>query len=274
MSKVTTLKAKIKFKPELFKDFVSKIDDLTKISDTIKIKIDSQNILIYSMMGTENILLAFKNYLLSTDDYIEILDRETTFLLEDGVTINLILTGTKKIVKNLGFIKTEFPILCEITHKPVNDPQQSDVRVMKLKNDKITLQIPGGEWNEIKDLNKKMLGNRTNDNNKKWSFRVDSSEFKDIRKLSQINADDSKRILSIEVKEGLVKVLERGVWEMEVDQLDVSVNKYLAFNKSHLQSVNDNGGSIEFKIFETFILISDPISNLIISFEQDFSEED
>ena len=63
-------KVKFKIKSEKFTDFISKLDDLTKIEDTIKLKIDNDNILIYSMMGG-NVMLAFKNYLINTRDYLD-----------------------------------------------------------------------------------------------------------------------------------------------------------------------------------------------------------
>ena len=54
MSKLT-----IQLKRDKFDDFLTKLEDLSKISDTIKLKIDSENILMYSIVG-ETILLAFK----------------------------------------------------------------------------------------------------------------------------------------------------------------------------------------------------------------------
>ena len=42
-------KIKFKIKSDKFSDFINKLEDLTKISDTIKLKIDNDNILMYSM---------------------------------------------------------------------------------------------------------------------------------------------------------------------------------------------------------------------------------
>jgi hypothetical protein len=64
---------KIKFKVnnDKFGDFLTKLDDLTKISTTIKLKIDNENTLIYSVLGKAAVL-AFKNYTLKTKDLFEI----------------------------------------------------------------------------------------------------------------------------------------------------------------------------------------------------------
>jgi hypothetical protein len=41
-----------------------------------------------------------------------------------------------------------------------------------------------------------------------------------------------------------------------------------------LNCINDSLSTIEFSMFETFILIKDEQSNLMLSYEQDFSDDD
>ena len=57
-------------KQDKFSELLTKLEDLAKISDTIKLKIDSENILMYSIVG-ETILLAFKSYLVETNDFFD-----------------------------------------------------------------------------------------------------------------------------------------------------------------------------------------------------------
>jgi hypothetical protein len=52
-------KLKLKVKPEQFSIFISKKNRM--IDDTIKLKIDNDDILMYSMLGG-NVLLAYKNF--------------------------------------------------------------------------------------------------------------------------------------------------------------------------------------------------------------------
>ena len=261
---VTSNKLNIIIKPGNFTDLLEKIDDLTRISDTIKLKIDSENILMYSMMGTENMILAFKNYNLKTDDYFDIKE-------DIEYTLNVIITSAKKFVKNLAFIKSNEKILMEVTHKFDDDVTSSDARLVQIKNAKFKLQIQTGENTEIRDLNKSMLAQRLNLKNKKWSFLVSNSDFLDVKKLSTINSDDSRRILHLNIEDFKVKLSELSLWELEVDESTES-NKHLMFNKSFLPCINDNGNPVQFHVFDTFILIQDIISSLMISFEQDFTE--
>lgn len=252
--------------PNNFNDFVTKVDDLCRISDTIKLKIDSDSILMYSMMGSENMILAFKNYDLKTEEYFNIKE-------DLEYTLNIIITSARKFVKNLAFIKQSEKIVVEVTHKFDDDDSNSDARLVQIKNGKFKLQIQTGENSEIRDLNKTVLSQRMNLKNKKWSFNVSNSDFNDVKKLSSINSDDSRRILHLNVEDYKVKLSELSLWELEVDEVSEN-NKHLMFNKSFLSCINDGGKSVEFHVFETFILIKDDISNLMISFEQDFSDND
>jgi hypothetical protein len=61
-------KIKFQIKPDKISEFIETLEELTRIEDTIKLKIDSDNILMYSILGG-NIMLAFKNYLMNTSDY-------------------------------------------------------------------------------------------------------------------------------------------------------------------------------------------------------------
>lgn len=259
MSSKSSNKLSILIKPENFSDLVSKIEDLTKISDTIKMKIDSENIFMYSMMG-ESIMLAFKNYEIKTKDYFEI-KNDIDYIL------NIVITGSKKFVKNLAFIKTSEKIQMDVTHKFTDEENVSDARVVVLKNGKFKLQIQTGENSEIRDINKSQLTQRLNFKNRKWSFNVINSDFLDVKKLSSINSDETRKVLHLNIEDNKVKLSEVSLWELEVDDVSES-DKHLIFNKNLLSSINDNGKSIEFHVFETFILIKDDISSLMISFEQ------
>ena len=61
-----------------FPEFISKLEDLTKIEDIVKLKIDSENILMYSLVGDTSIV-AFKSHILNTIDYFDVNDSESSF---------------------------------------------------------------------------------------------------------------------------------------------------------------------------------------------------
>lgn len=57
MSKKLTLSLNL----EMFSDFVDKLQDLTNISDTVKLKIDKDYIMAYSMLSNDVAVLCLKN---------------------------------------------------------------------------------------------------------------------------------------------------------------------------------------------------------------------
>lgn len=257
-------KVKFKIKSEKFTDFINKLDDLTKIEDTIKLKIDNDNILMYSMMGG-NVMLAFKNYLIKTRDYLDYGD-------DLEYSIDIIIANAKKFVRNLNFIKDSDKVTMEITYKesPDDDTIMTG-RSLQVSGGKLKVNWMAAEHFEMRDINKVALKQRLDLKGRKWNFTINKSDFSDVRKLSNIN---SERIVNINIINGKVTLSENAAWELEIDSIDVDRNANLMLNKRFLSCINDDMENIEFNIFETFMLIKDDISNLMLSFEQDFSDQD
>jgi hypothetical protein len=256
-------KVKFKINSDKFVDFISKLDDLTKIEDTIKLKIDNDNILMYSMMSSGQTMLAFKNYLVNTRDYLEYGD-------DLEYSIDIIIANAKKFVKNLNFIKDSEKITFEISYKESPDDETiMNGRSLQIVGGKLKVNWISAEHYEMRDINKVALAQRLNLKNRKWNFNINKSEFSDIRKLSSIN---SERIINIGVLNGRVTLSERSSWELEIESID-DRSASLMLNKKFLACINEMD-NIEFSIFETFMLVRDDSSNLMLSFEQDFSSDD
>jgi hypothetical protein len=216
----------------------------------------------YSIVG-ETILLAFKSYLLKTSDYLTIkgdLDN----------TLDIIISGGKKFVKNLGFIKTSEKILMNIDYR-TTDEDINITRFLQIKNGKLKIALQGGEPSEIRDIAKDVLSKRVDIKNSKWNFKISKSEFQDIKKLSSINSEG--KVIHLNVDDKKVLLSETSTWEFQVDEVDIT-DRHLMFNKTFLPSISDNSDNISFYVFETFILTKDDTSHLMISFEQDFSVDD
>lgn len=249
----------LNFNEKKFSDLVSKLQDLTSISDVIKLKIDSENILAYSMLSNDIAVLALKNYLLNTSEYISNFKSEDTF--------DYIITGATKFVKNLKFFNTDLPIVADIAYKQSDDIMH--VRSSKFSNGKLKISCIGGELSKLRDINKTGLSARLDPKNSKWEFKVSKSDFSDVKKLSNINSED--KVLIVNVDNGKVSLTEETKWELEVDDIP-SRNEKIIFNKKYLSNVNEHNDYIEFQIFETFILVRDDNSNLMISFETQFDD--
>ncbi len=258
-----TGKDKFRIKSEKFPEFISKLEDLTKISDSIKIKIEGENTMMYSILGKATVL-AFKNYNIPTNELFEIKDE-----LEYG--IDIVILNAKKFVKNLNFLKENEKVTIEITHKESQEDEDiMDARALQIVGGKLKINWIGGEHYEIKDMNKSKLDQGLNLKNSRWSFNITKSDFTDIKKLSSINGE---RILQIGVKSGKVIISETSAWELEIDTVDSERNSSLILNKKFLGCINDSD-DVCFHIFDNFMLVKHEDSNLMLSFEQNFEDED
>lgn len=251
---------KFKFKGDKIVDFITKLEDLTRIDDTIKLKIDRDNILMYSILGG-NVMLAFKNFLLVTSEF---------FVYDDfDFTIDVIVANSKKFVKNLTFLTSSNSVDIDLNWKKSEESGQVAVRSLQVNGGKLKVKWLGGEHYELRDINKDALKNNLNIKNRKWSFVVTKEDFSDVKKLSNIN---SERIVNITIADGKVIMSERAAWELEVQKIEVSRTANLMLNKRFLSCI-DESQDVEFNIFDNFMLISKENSNLMLSFEQSFDDD-
>lgn len=257
-------KTKFKIKPEKFSDFIDKLDDLTKIEDTIKLKIDNDNILMYSMLGG-SIMLAFKSYLINTREYFD-------YGNDMEYSIDVIISNSKKFVKNLNFIKESDKITLEIAHKESQDDETIRIsRSLQVVGGKLKVNWISGEHYEMRDITKNTLKERLDLKNSKWSFSIDKLDFTNVKKLSSINGE---KIISINIVEGKVSLSEKSAWELEIDSLDEKRNANLMLNKRFLSCINDTFDKVVFSMFDSFMLVKDDQSNLMLSYEQDLNDQD
>lgn len=258
-------KLTLKLNKDKFSDLISKLQDLTNIEDVIKIKIDKENLLIYSLLSNDVSVLALKNYSLNTQEYIDNFDSEYTF--------DYIICGATKAVKNLKFFNSDSPIKLEVNYKESPDDETiMHVRGSHFSNGKLKVSIIGGEQQKIRDINREVLESRLNIKNSKWGFKLLQQDFMDIKKLCSINSED--KIVNINISNGEITFSENSKWELNVDKVESNKNTQLTFNKKYLSNISADSKFVNFNIFETFILVKDDNSNLMMSFEQNFDNED
>jgi hypothetical protein len=181
--------------------------------------------------------------------------------------LDYVIVGASKFVKNLKFFNVSDPIKLDIDYKQVNQDDPLHVRSAKFSNGKLKISCIGGELSKIRDISKSILETRLDSKLSKWSFKVSKSDFSDVKKLSNINSED--KILTINVEDGKVSMSEDHKWELDIDKIE-SKNTKLIFNKKYLSNIDETVDFIDFQIFETFILVRNDNSNLMLSFETDF----
>ena len=253
-------KIKLPLKGENFENFIETIKSLTKINNTIKIKITKDEIFLYSILG-EQIMLAFKNHCLKTTDILNIKD-------DFDSDIEMIITNATKFVKNLSFLKTD-KLTIQFDCKNLNDSDVLLARNINITDGKLKITWLCSEHYEIKDIKHSQLLNIIDLDNKKWSFKINSSDFGDVKRLSTINEN---KLIDINVSNGDVMLSETSAWSLNIDKISTDINENLILNKKFLNSIEDDN-LIEFHIFDNFILLQNENYNLMLSFEQDFNDD-
>lgn len=253
----------LKFKGDNFSNFLLKLKDLTSIGDSINVKIDKENIFIYSTLG-DKFILAFKSFILNLDEYFE-------NSIDIDFRLDLIIHNSSKFVKNLEFLTNEDNLKLKlIYHNDRDEEGVMAVRNFQVIGSKLKINWLSGEKNSsISNITKSIIKDKLDIKNKKWGIEISNSQFKDIKKLSNIN---SKNIIDFEILNNKVFVSETGSWELEIGNTPLENNKF-SMNKKFLKSIDDSLDFINFHLFENFILVSDVSSKLMLSYEQDFSDD-
>jgi hypothetical protein len=209
-------------------------------------------------------MLAFKNNLIKTNDYFEIKD-------ELEYSYDVIIANCGKFVKNLEFIKSQNKITMSLSCKESQDDDSvMNARSIQVVGGKLKVNWLAAERYEMRDINKDVLSERLNLKNRKWSFIINREDFSDVRKLSNINSD---KVININVVDGMVTFSEKAAWELEIGETEKK-SASLIFNKRFFKCIDADRDDIEFSMFENFMLVKDNQSNLMLSYEQDFSDED
>ena len=155
-----------------FNSLLDKLSELQKIGEVVKMKINSKEILVYSLKG-ESSILAFKNYTLPTTDYF-------TFKEEFDYTLDLIVGSISKFIKTAKFFDLSSPDKLQfiLTYKQsAQDEKIMQVRGAQLKDKKFKFAAIISEPFKIRDINKKMLGQILNIDNVQWSFHVKRTDL-------------------------------------------------------------------------------------------------
>jgi len=261
MSKKLSLKLNKRF----FPDLITKIQDLSNINDVVKLKIENDKVLMYSMKANDTAVLALKSYILPTTNYFDDFNQDYLF--------DFVIVNAPKFIKSLKFFDIDTQIKMDVIYKPHHENEDvMQIRSAQFSNGKLKISTIGGEDDKIRDLNAELIETRTDIDNANFNFQITRNDFNDIKKLCAIDSED--KILSIDIENGSITASETSKWELQVGQIDESVNSKIVFNKKYLSNINADMDMIDFHMFETFILVKDNISNLMLSFEQTFDDDD
>lgn len=259
-------KNKFSLRSDNFGGLVARLQDLAHLSDTVKLKFDSDHLLAYSVVANDAAVLCLKAYFLPTADYLD-------GFRADGLH-DLVIAAAPRFVKNLRFFDGCETVRAEMQARPSHeDPSVMHVRSLALstpaaRGDRLRVNLVGAELSKIRDLRREVLAARMDPAKSKWSFSMSGEDLASVRRLSTINSEE--KTITLAVDHGCVYVGEDGKWRLQVAETDQADTR-LTFAKKHLAHIDQSAAAVEVAVFETFILVAAADSRLLLSFETDFS---
>ena len=233
--------------------FLDKVHDLLSIDDEILLKINNDNILLYSIVGEKMNVNAFKSFIFKTNEIF-------SFANDIPKEIRFIITAGGKFESTLkNYLDYKEDIQCEFF---MNDDTYADN--FKFKNSKLKLSINGGDvrgMNTTIDIEK--INKTLNKDNIDFKFALDKNSYAKIKKIASIDAEND--ILYLNIRDKKLTIGEHG-WDLQICEIDHD-DLSITFPKKYFKSITFSEDEINVYVFDTFILVDNLNTNLLIALE-------
>lgn len=233
--------------------FLDKVHDLLSIDNEILLKINNDNILLYSIVGEKMNVNAFKSFIFKTDEVFSFSDqlpKEIRFIIING-------SKFESVLKN--YLDYNETINCEFF---MNDDTYADN--LKLKNSKLKLSVSGGDlrgMNTTIDIEK--INKTLNKDNIDFKFVLDKNSYAKIKKIASIDTEND--ILTLNIINNKLTIGESN-WDLEMCEIEHE-DLTITFPKKYFKSITFTEDSINVYVFDTFLLIDNKNTNLLIALE-------
>lgn len=254
MAKEELKKLNLKISKDKLKELNDYLNDLIKINESLRLKIDSNTFLLYTiatLSGGEasNTFVACKYYYLNTADFF------TGFEINE--TLDWIIVDTKKLIKRLSFFQNDSEININYLSK------NSIISSVIFSDGNLKITQTGGEKNELKNITYNVISERLNPELIEFSLSIPSEEFNKIFKLSKLENEND--IIRVDIKQGEVYFKE-SQWELYLGKVDYKDSSWL-FDKKFLHNMDQEEGYINLNFFESFITNQTKINTLLVALE-------
>lgn len=274
------LNINLKMKGDKFSEFITILKDVSNIDPIVKIKMEGDKTLFYSMKMDGTITTSMKSTIVNTHDIFEIDEKENskTSSIDPNFNYNLdiVLFDAVRFLKQISFYDTESDIKLAISYAVVsiNGSESNHVRLIalngKANNKTFKVNSVCGELSIIKPINIDFIETRLDASNSEWEFEMNAKDIDDVKKLAAINSANEKAI-QLKIENGLVGFSEVGMWDIDVSNIDdKTLDMRILFAKKYLSVINSKIETIKFSKFPTFILVTMEDSKLIMSYEENF----
>lgn len=258
--------------------FRSSLLDLSKISPVIKIKFKGDNMLMYALEASGTIVLAFKSFDYSINDFFQILDddmrKDDSYSgeFDDGMSnkeeeifeLDWIIGDAKIFYSKLSFfdnkeIKGKFNIVERNGVKQINE--------ILLNDGRYKFSYHSSEAHVIRDISIDQLNELLDIETSDIKMVFPTNEFNETKRAATIDSDDSVCIRLYKNK----VIVKQSNWSIVVGDIENHAHrKDFCFNKKFLKYINPKESEINIWAFSTFILYQEDNERFMISYEQEY----
>jgi len=237
--------------------FLKMIQDLTQIDDRILFKFNNDKLLIYSMVGQDTNIHAFKSHIIDMCEIFSLVKNEFE------TDIKYTVKNAKKFFKSIqGLINYKEDIDLKLVYNEDNFGEK-----LMIKNSIYKREFAGDDPTVFKkDINIEAINDAMDTDLSSFSFKLTKDKYDHIKKESGI--DTENEIYFLNVRDGAVSLGENS-WELKVDEGVETIDSTISFPKKYFNSINFDKDIDELTIwvFDMFILVIGENTNLMISIE-------
>ncbi len=243
---------KFKFNKTKYNEIMDCIIDLYKINPMIKVKLDGETALFYSRAGTDATIPAFKSFTYDITDFIE---------ADEYKTMDFIILNGSNFVKNALLLNKKD---LDINGKFLYNEKAKVASQIYISNDKLNLNFISGDYTQIKDITKEQIEARMNPEDSNFNFTVTGEQFKEIKKLVQLNKSE---VINLRAKKNKIQFYDKR-WSLDVAVVKTE-DEIWTFNNKYLKSISpdEETGDIKIHMFDQFLLIKEGNTHLLIGLE-------
>jgi hypothetical protein len=242
-------------------EFIKKCQDLIKIDDKIFIKLDKTNLLLYSLVGKNDDIHAFKSHIIKLKDMFENISGDFENLLMIVGSISEKNKEARKLIQNL----TNFSDYQENSIWTFHFNESNIIEKLSIKNSKLKIDINAGIASVFKQqiIDVDQIKEATNPEYANFSFVLSKEDYERIKKMSSIDLENDMLYLNIADKK---LSIGESTWSLELSKLDYDDNTF-SFPKKYFKTIQFKHEESTIYVFDNFIFITGEDTNLMISVE-------
>jgi len=236
---------------DVLTDFLVKVQDVAKTNTTMKIVFDEDKITLYAFALRSKSVCKVS----FMDTYT---DKGDLFLpknpKEFSKKLEMVIEDAKKFVKKMAFYRNSEKVTIVVGYRQTSTGVNHIVW-MKVKDKKLKMTLTMQELHLVWNIPKEKIISKIQQT-PNFVFNVDIETLNDVKKLSQLNAENE--VMSMRVMDNIAFFEEEGRWEMEIGEIQNNEEPvsglHVNFGKKHFNNLENSNNTLV-KAFDDFLLI-------------------